>query len=88
MLLLVCSSRPSGVFVHKFMLDLHISKLYVRTAGSGRHNGAFIAASEFTDAEKKKKKKLQPKRTGRKCLVILAASVQGLPVRSLDGPNR
>lgn len=54
--LLVCSSRLRGVFVHKCMLHLHITKLYVRTAGSSRHNGAFMAASEFTDAEKKKKR--------------------------------
>lgn len=64
MLLLVCSSRLSGVFVHKFMLDLHISKLYVRTAGSGRHNGAFMAASEFTDAEKKEKKSFSQREQG------------------------
>lgn len=41
--------------MHKSMLDLHISKLYVRMAGSSRHNGEFMAASEFTDTGGKKK---------------------------------
>lgn len=38
-------------FCAKSMLDLHISELYIRMPGSGRHNEAFMAASEFADTE-------------------------------------